>query len=69
MFHSEMKNNDPLKQKRLPGCETCVLELKCETKKEPKFMKLRAEMFSCGYDTAVMVDFNLTDPLEHLFDL
>ena len=66
MFLSEMKNNDPLRLKRLPGCKTCVIELQCGTKIETIFMELRADMFSCRNGTAVRIDVNLTDPL-HLF--
>ena len=67
MFLSEMKNNDPLKRQRLPGCKTCVIELQCGTKIETRFMELRADMFSCRNDSAVRIDGNLTDPLQHLF--
>ena len=63
---SEMKNIDPLKRKRLPGCKTCVIELQCGTKTETQFMELRADMFSCRNDSAVRIDVNLTDPLQHL---
>ena len=61
-----MKNNDPLRRKRLPGCTTCVIELQCGTKIETRFMELRADMFSCRNDTAVRIDVNLTDPLQLL---
>ena len=30
-------------------------------------MELRADMFSCRNDSAVRIDVNLTDPLQHLF--
>ena len=67
MFMSEMRNNDPLKRKRLPGCKTCVTELECGTKIETRFMEIRADIFSCRNDTAIRIDVNLTDPLQHLF--
>ena len=66
-FMSEMRNNDPLKRKHLPGCKTCVIELECGTKIETRFMKIRADIFSCRNDTAIRIDVNLTDPLQHLF--
>ena len=67
MFLSQMKNNDTLRGKRLPGCKTCVIELQCGTNIETRFMELRAHMFSCSNDTAVGIDVNLTDPLQPLF--
>ena len=67
MFMSEMRNTDPLKRKRLPGCKTCVIELECDTKIETRFMEIRADIISCRNDTAIRIDVNLTDPLQHLF--
>ena len=67
MFLSEMKNNNHLKRKTVPGCTTCVIELQCGTKIETRFMELRAGMFSCRNDTAVRIDVNLADPLRLLF--
>ena len=67
IFLSEMKNNDPRRRKRLPGCKTCVIELQCGTKIETRIMELRADMFSCRHDTAVRIDVNRTDLLENLF--
>ena len=67
MFMSEMRNNDPLKRKRLPGCKTCVIELECGNKIETRFVELRADMISCRNDAAFRMDVILTDPLQHLF--
>ena len=66
MFMSEMRNNDPLKRKRLSGCKTCVIELECDTKIETRVMEIRADIF-CSNDTALRIDVILTDPLQHLF--
>ena len=67
MFFSEMKNNDPLRRKTLPGSKTCGLELQYGTKIETRFIELRADMFSCRNNPAVRIDVKLTDPLQHLF--
>ena len=64
---SEMRNNGPLKRKRLPGCKNCVIELECGTKIETRFMEIGADMFSLCNDTAIRIDVNLTYPSQHLF--
>ena len=67
LFLSDLKNTDHLKRTKLPGCQVCVLELKCGTKIETSSMELRADMFSCKNDSAIKIDIKLADPLQHLF--
>ena len=67
LFLSDLKNTDHLKRTKLPGCQVCVLELKCGTKIETSSMELRADMFSCKNDSAIKIDIKIADPLQHLF--
>ena len=67
LFLSDLKNTDHLKRKKFPGCQECVLELKCRTKIDTSSMELRADMFSCKNDRAIKIDIKLADPLQHLF--
>ena len=56
IFLSDLKNTDHLKRTKLPGCQVCVLELKCGTKIKTSSMELRADMFSCKNDSAIKID-------------
>ena len=62
-----MRNNDPLRRKRLPGCKVCVLELKWRTKVEASSFEIRADIFSCRKKYAIPVNVNFTDSLQYLF--
>ena len=67
LFLSDLKHKDHLKRTKLPGCQVCVLELKCGPKIEASSMELRADMFSCKNESAKKIDIKLADPLQHLF--
>ena len=63
---SKMRKINPLKEKRLPGCKTCVNESECGTEIETRSIEIRADMISCCNDTEIRYDFNLTDCVQHL---
>ena len=52
----------------MPGCQVCLIELKCGTKISTSFLEIRADIFSCHNDTDVKIDIELADPLKHLFN-
>ena len=52
----------------MPGCQVCLIELKCGTKVSTSFLEIRADIFSCHNETDVKIHIELADPLKHPFD-
>ena len=68
MFLTNLTKLDHLNKNKMPGCQVCLIELKCGTKISTSFLEIRADIFSCHNDTDVKIGIELADPLKHLFN-